>query len=83
MKHVKFDCLCIAHNILKPIKVIIYLLPAGAGLRPLALQTSQRNLQMLFQVNNSLRTSKESETDTLFKAENRKMTPHSRKKQNY
>lgn len=60
-----------------------YLLPAGAGLRPLALQTSQRNLQMLSQVNNSLCTSKESETDTLFKAESRKMTPHSRKKQNY
>ena len=34
-----------------------YLLPAGAGLRPLALQTSQRNLQMLSQVNNSLCTS--------------------------
>ena len=35
---------------------------------------------MLSQVNNSLCTSKESETDTLFKAESGKMTPYSRKK---
>ena len=34
---------------------------------------------MLSQVNNSLCTSEESETDTLFKAESREMTPYSRK----
>ena len=46
-------------------------------------QSEESSKLMLSQVNNSLCTSEESETDTLFKAESREMTPYSRKKQNY